>query len=97
MLNRHALIIAKAEAKGSILATKRFAAHERADADAWAARWRRSGAYTTVTVAAPPPAPRINPDLNGPDAPWGGFLTAEANEALDRIETGERVIAGIYG
>lgn len=82
---KHSMLIAKAEAKGSILATKRFDASERAEADAWAARWRKSGARTTVSVIGPPPAPRINPDLNGPDAPWGGWATAETNDLLDRM------------
>jgi hypothetical protein len=85
-MNKHSLIIAKAEAKGSVLATKRFSASEKAEADAWVARWRKSGARTTVTVVSPPPPPRVNPDLNGPDAPWGGFLTIEANEALDLLD-----------
>lgn len=98
-MNKHAILIATAEAKGSILASKRFPAGPAGEADAaeWEMRWRKSGARTTVRVASPPPPPRVNPDLAGPDAPWGGWLSAEANDALDSLDTGERVIAGIFG
>lgn len=85
-LSPHAIIVATAEAQGSILATKRFPATAKADADAWALRWRKSGARTTVRVSSPPPPPRVNPDLAGPDAPWGGWNTAETNEALDLLD-----------
>jgi hypothetical protein len=83
-LSKHALFLARAEAKGSVVAERTFG--DRTAAERFLAGWRKAGARTTVSVLTPPPAPRINPDLNGPDAPWGGFLTADANEALDMLD-----------
>lgn len=83
-LSKHSLIKATAIARGTVVAERTFA--DEAAAQRFLVGWRNAGAYTVTTVLAPPPPPRVNPDLNGPDAPWGGWLSVEANEALDALD-----------